>query len=400
MESLKELFKIGPGPSSSHTMGPEKACIYVLNTHKEANNFVVTLFGSLALTGKGHLTDRIIANTLGKTRTKIVFNIKRKTLPHPNYFIIQSFVDDKQIAKTECISIGGGNVIINGNLQNSKNVYSFKNFEEIKCYSLKNNISLPEIVYKFDDSDIKDYLNQIYDVMIDSIHRGLKNTGDLPGILHLKRKASYLQKPNIDNEDDENRHIRVISSYAYAVSEENAAGSIIVTAPTCGSCGVLPATLYYLQTRYNIKREDIIDALAVAGLIGVIFKSNASISGAFAGCQSEIGTACSMASGAANFLKSNSNIETIECAAEIGMEHFLGLTCDPVKGLVQIPCIERNAVAALRSVENASLAMFLESTRKISLDTVINTMYETGKDLNNKYKETSKGGLAKNYKKK
>lgn len=400
MESLKELFKIGPGPSSSHTMGPEKACVYVLNTYNKANNFVVTLYGSLALTGKGHLTDKIIEKTLGKSRTKIIFNIKRKKLPHPNYFIIQSFKDKKLISKTECISIGGGNVIINGKEPDSKNVYPFKNFDEIKKYSIKNNISLPQIVYQFDALDIKDCLNKIYDVMVESINRGLKNTGDLPGILHLQRKASFLNKPNMNNEDDENRHIRVISSFAYAVSEENASGGLIVTAPTCGSCGVLPAALYYLQTRYNINREKIIDALAVAGLIGVIVKANASISGAFAGCQSEIGTACSMASGAANYLKDNSNIETIECAAEIGMEHFLGLTCDPVKGLVQIPCIERNAVAALRSIENASLAIFLESTRKISLDTVINTMYETGKDLNKKYKETSKGGLAKNYKKK
>jgi L-serine dehydratase len=248
MESLKELFKIGPGPSSSHTMGPQKACIYVLNNFKEANNFLVTLFGSLALTGKGHLTDKIIENTLGKSRTKVIFDIKRKKLPHPNYFVIQTYKDKKLISKTNFISIGGGNIIINGKEPENNNVYPFKNFNEIKEYSIKNNMTLHQIVYKFDTEDIKEYLNKIYDVMIESIDRGLKNTGVLPGILHLQRKASFLNKPNKENEDDENKHIRVVSSYAYAVSEENAAGGTIVTAPTCGSCGVQLFIIYKIDT--------------------------------------------------------------------------------------------------------------------------------------------------------
>lgn len=391
MKSLRNLYRIGSGPSSSHTMGPERASKYILNKYPQANNFVVFLFGSLALTGHGHLTDYIMKKTLGVDRTKVVFDINSKVF-HPNTFKIQSFIDEKLLSEDVFISLGGGALSID-NLE--EDIYPFKNFLEIKEYCLNNKLSLAELVYRFEDKNIKMYLNKVYETMKDSIYRGLNTTGELPGGLKVIRKANSLSNKK-NGESAEIKRMRIISSYAYAVSEENASGGIIVTAPTCGSSGVLPAVLFYLKNYKKISKEKIIDALAVASLFGNVIKQNASISGAFAGCQSEIGSACSMASAAVSYLN-GASIDEIEYAAEIAMEHHLGLTCDPVKGLVQIPCIERNAVAALRAMDASSLASFLTSSRKISFDTVVQTMFETGLDLSKDYKETSLGGLAKNY---
>ena len=229
-----------------------------------------------------------------------------------------------------------------------------------------------------------------------SIKNGLTKNGELPGGLHVLRKASQLYNSIELQESSDIKEFRLVSSYAFAVSEENASGGLIVTAPTCGACGIVPASVFYLKQKMDLTEDSIIDSLAVAGIIGNVIKTNASISGAFAGCQSEVGSACSMAAAAIAFLQNNS-LEEIEYAAEIALEHHLGLTCDPIKGLVQIPCIERNAVAALRAIDAANLAKFLNGTRKISFDTVVKTMYETGKDLSHEYKETSIGGLAKNY---
>ena len=396
MKSLKELYTIGSGPSSSHTIGPEKAALYTIKQYPNATNFEVTLFETLALTGKGHLTDAIILKVLGEDRTKIFFDFDKKT-DHPNTFIIKVLSNNEVLGIEEFVSVGGGTIKIKGKSQEeSRDVYPFNSFDEIKEYVRKNNMSLPDVVYQFEGEDVKEYLYEVYEVMSNAIDRGLVTGGVLPGKLKVERKAPILAKAQ-PNELQDIRSRRIISSYAYAVSEENASGGKIVTAPTCGACGILPAILKFVEKKYKISKDKIIDALAVASLFGNIIKKNASISGAYAGCQAEVGSACSMAAAAGSFLRGNT-IEQIECAAEIAMEHFLGLTCDPIEGLVQIPCIERNAVAALRAADAALLASFINEGRKISFDTVVHTMYETGKDLKQDYRETAMGGLAKNYK--
>lgn len=391
MKSLRSLYRIGSGPSSSHTMGPERACQNILSKYNQSNRFEVYLYGSLALTGKGHLTDYIIKKTLGENRTKVIFDINKKIV-HPNTFKIISYKNDVLLGEDEFISLGGG-ALSTDTLE--KDVYPFKNFLEIKEYCIKEKISLAEFVYRYEDKDIKEYLHLVDQTMKEAIQRGLNEVGTLPGGLSVIRKANQLSKEKSE-ESPRLKMMRIVCSFAYAVSEENASGGKIVTAPTCGASGVLPATLFYLNKEKNVSEEKIIDALAVASIFGNVIKQNASISGAYAGCQSEIGSACSMASAAVSYLN-GASIDEIEYAAEIAMEHHLGLTCDPIKGLVQIPCIERNAVAALRAIDAASLASFLTASRKISFDTVVQTMYETGLDLSKAYKETSLGGLAKNY---
>ena len=398
MESLLQLYKIGHGPSSSHTMGPEAACKYVLEKYPDVKKIKVTLFGSLALTGKGHLTDYIILKTLQNIEVDIAFNIDT-IMKHPNAMTFEIF--DKNNVSIDLItvySIGGGSIEIEGVEKSidKKDVYPFKNFDEIKQYCKENNLSLPELVYKFEDEGIKDYLENVRFVMATACLNGLSKTGELPGGLHVLRKAKQLFSSKIENELANTHELRTAASYAFAVSEENASGGLIVTAPTCGASGVLPAVLAYEKFSKNLTDKDMVDALAVAGIIGNVIKTNASISGAFAGCQSEVGSACSMAAAAVAYLNGLS-IDEIEYAAEIALEHHLGLTCDPINGLVQIPCIERNAVAALRAIDAARLANFLKGTRKISFDTVVKTMLETGKDLHEKYRETSTGGLATNY---
>lgn len=390
MESLKELYKIGFGPSSSHTMGPEKCARLMKKLNPDAEEYKVFLYGSLALTGKGHLTDVILKRVFHPKKVEIIFDINSK-FNHPNTLKIEALKSNEVIDEKIFVSIGGGSIKIEGQeLIKKENVYSFNNFESIKKYCLENNLSLADFVYKFEGESIKEYLKEVYDVMTSSIKRGLEAEGVLPGKLEVQRKAKMIYSQR------DNNPVSIISSYAYAVSEENAAGEQIVTAPTCGASGVLPAVLKYYQEVKKCHLDKIIDALAVASVIGNVIKENACISGALAGCQSEIGSACAMASGASAFLEGYS-IEVIECASEIALEHHLGLTCDPIAGLVQIPCIERNAIASLRAIESAKLAVILATSRKISLDTVIDTMFQTGKDLNQAYKETSLGGLAKFY---
>lgn len=399
MESLRQLYKIGHGPSSSHTMGPEKACKYILENYSNIDHIIVTLYGSLALTGKGHLTDKIILETLKDIKTTL--NYDYKTIKkHPNTMVFEIYSENNTLIETLVVySIGGGSIEIENKSLTIANetIYNFSSFDEIKKYCFENNISLAELVYRLENDDIKEYLRNIYLTMEQSITNGLNKQGELPGNLHVLRKANQLINQKSEFEGFDIKELRLVSSYAFAVSEENASGGLIVTAPTCGASGVLPAVLRYLKEKHQYSLEKIVDALAVAGIIGNVIKTNASISGAFAGCQSEVGSACSMAAAAVAFLN-NQSIEEIEYAAEIALEHHLGLTCDPINGLVQIPCIERNAVAALRAIDAANLAKFLQGTRKISFDTVVKTMYETGKDLSQKYKETSTGGLAINYK--
>lgn len=397
MHSLKELFKIGNGPSSSHTIAPKKATQLFMEKYPNCDFIRVVLFGSLALTGKGHLTDYIIDKTLGDLPHEIVFDYLNLP-PHPNTMVFHGYLNNEEIAKSTILSVGGGAIRVMGEeLLVIPEVYPHKSFYEIKEYCSENKLSLAQYVYLF-DKDIKPYLEEIYNRMIESVKRGLKADGVLHGELKVVRKAKKLYEGIKDTDNDIFKMKRVITSYAYAVAEENASGGEIVTAPTCGAAGVIPACLKYVVDLNKYSHEEIIDALAVAGLFGNIVKFSASISGAEAGCQAEVGTACSMASA---FLASlyKLSIPSIEQAAEIALEHHLGLTCDPIKGYVQIPCIERNAVAALRAFDACDLASMLDSMEsKISFDLVCKTMLETGRDLQASYRETSIGGLARNYK--
>lgn len=397
MQSLKELYKIGNGPSSSHTMGPKRAVEIFKNKNLDADKFKVVLYGSLALTGKGHLTDYIIKDTLKDYETEIEFDMKTECTVHPNTFDIFAIKDEQIKSNWRVYSVGGGTFQIEGKkVVSFEDIYKEGSFEEIKQYCIKNNMDLYEYVVKVEGEEIKDFLKEIWESMQQTIKNGLNAEGIIPGKLNLDRRAKSVFETKIENETESFKQNRLISSYAYATNEENASGGIIVTAPTCGASGTLPAVLYYMKEKYNFSDEKIIKALAVAGVIGNVVKTNASISGAECGCQAEVGTACSMAAAAATYLMGG-NLKRIENAAEIGMEHHLGLTCDPIYGYVQIPCIERNAVAAMRAIESCDLALLIPEDRKISFDVVVETMYETGQDLKSHYRETSEGGLAKKY---
>ena len=400
MQSLRQLYRIGKGPSSSHTIGPEKICKTFSELNPTADSFRVILYGSLAQTGKGHGTERIIEKTLHPKKTDIEYNYTETKLEHPNKMELFAYSEGELLDRRCAYSIGGGEIRIDGiAFEESKNVYSLSSFAEISDYCKKNRIRLWQYVEENEGKEIRNFLSEVWKTMKDSIQGGLEAEGVLPGGLGVSRKAKHLFLQNHIDETSQTKENRMVCSYAFAVSEQNAAGETIVTAPTCGSCGVLPAVLYYVSQSRNIGDEEIINALESASVIGNLIKTNASISGAECGCQAEIGSACSMAAAALGELF-GMRIEQIEYASEIAIEHHLGLTCDPIFGLVQIPCIERNAVAAMRAINAVNLANFLSETRKISLDLVIETMYETGIDLSKKYRETSTGGLAKLYEKK
>lgn len=396
MKSLTELYQIGRGPSSSHTMGPEKAAKLFQAEYPDAETYLVVLYGSLAMTGKGHGTDTVIEKTFTKP-VKVVFD-RDSAVDHPNTMDFSAMHGDQEFGFWRVLSVGGGAIEVEGRgFTPPPEVYPHNSYEEIRDYCEQENLSIPDYVSRFEGEDITEYLSTIWSTMKNAISTGLKATGILPGGLGTERKAKYLYKQKHIDESPETKENRLVCSYAFAVSEENAAGGVIATAPTCGSCGILPAVLKYLQERKGFSDANIIRALATAGIIGNLVKTNASISGAECGCQAEVGTACCMASAAAAELF-GMDFDQIEYAAEVAMEHHLGLTCDPVGGLVQIPCIERNAVAAMRALNAVFLANFLTSTRKVSFDTVVETMYQTGKDLRGEYRETSTGGLAKNFK--
>ncbi len=397
MKSIKDVFKIGKGPSSSHTMGPAAAMQLYISEHPDAEAYEVVLYGSLSSTGKGHGTDVAIESVSDKP-VKIFFDTETTALPHENTMDIFSVhKDGTRCDRLRVMSIGGGDIAVEGRkAQGEKDVYSESTFSEIAKYCMDEGIRLSDFVVQREGEGIYDFLYTVWGTMKASIHDGLTASGILPGGLEVERKARYLYNRRHIDESPVTRENRVVCSYAYAVSEQNADNGTIVTAPTCGSCAVLPSVLKYMQEKHGFDDRQILKALAVAGLIGTIVKTNASVSGAECGCQAEIGTACSMASAALCELF-EMGIDQIEYAAEIAFEHHLGLTCDPICGLVQIPCIERNAVAAMRAINAMSLANFLSGSRKISLDLVIKTMYETGKDLSSHYRETSKGGLAKLY---
>ena len=395
MKSIRSVYKIGNGPSSSHTVGPYNAAKLFKSRYPDADRFSVTLHGSLAYTGEGHGTGKAITNVL--PGAEILFCTEREDLPHPNTMDFRALKNGTVIGSARIFSIGGGSIRIEGEESDEeREIYPQKNFTEMLDECRKNDLTLTEFIYRMEGDSLKDYLGEVWDAMQKSVKAGLSETGILPGGLGVSRKAKILYEKRCYNEDSIITQNRLLSAYAFAVSEENACEHVVVTAPTCGSCGVIPSVMYYLSRDRGIPRNEIIDALAVAGLIGNVIRTNASISGAECGCQAEIGSACSMAAGGyASLLRMN--LGQIEYAAEVAMEHNLGLTCDPVKGLVQIPCIERNSVAAMRAFSCVNLAHFLTETRKVSFDEIVATMYQTGKDMNEKYRETSHGGLAAMY---
>ena len=399
MKSIKTIFKTGYGPSSSHTMGPSFAAQRFKETYPEADVIRVTLYASLAKTGIGHGTDRAIQEALAPIPMDIAFDTETAALKHPNTVDFVAYRGSHELGRQRFYSIGGGEILADGEeVQASQEVYTHKNFSEIAAYCKAHNLRLSDYVFAREDDDIRSFLLNVWQTMQNAVLEGLSKTGVIPGGLEVERKAQYLFNQKHIDESPQTKENRLVCAYAFAVSEQNADCGVIVTAPTCGSCGVVPAVLKYMQDKNRFSDEDVVRALAVAGLIGTIVSTNASVSGAECGCQAEIGTACSMASAALCELF-EMGIDQIEYAAEVAMEHHLGLTCDPVCGLVQIPCIERNAVAAMRAINALSLANFLYSSRKVSFDVVVETMYQTGKDLSHLYRETSEGGLAKLYSK-
>lgn len=378
-------------------MGPVKAMGIFLSENPDADSYEVTLYGSLADTGEGHGTDRAL-KSMSEKEVSIIFNKEEKNLPHENTMDIRAIKDGKPAsAVMRVLSIGGGDIRIEGREYNEEpDIYPETTFSEISELCKNEGIRLSDYVLMREGEGIWDFLYTVWEAMKNSIHEGLTTSGILPGGLSVERKAQYLYNQRHIDESPVTRENRIVCAYAYAASEQNASLGTVVTAPTCGACAVLPSVLRYMQEKHGFEDKAVLRALAVAGLIGNLVKCNASISGAECGCQAEIGTACSMASAALGELF-EMGIDQIEYAAEIAFEHHLGLTCDPICGLVQIPCIERNAVAAMRAINAMSLANFLSGSRKISLDLVIRTMYETGKDLSHHYRETSIGGLAKLY---
>ncbi len=395
MRSIKTVYKTGQGPSSSHTVGPFRAAKWFREQHPEADAFDVTLYGSLAFTGEGHGTEKAIRRILPDAA--VHFDLEAADLPHPNTMLFKAFREGELLGSKRIFSVGGGSIRLEGEIDDEdREIYPQKTFGEMLYDCYQEGISLLEFIYRAEGPSLTPYLSTVWAAMKDAVERGLASEGELPGGLHNRRVAKEIFERRCYNESPDVTMNRHIAAYAYAVSEENASEGVVVTAPTCGSCGVLPSLLYYMQFDKGFPEEEILDALAVAGLIGNVIRTNASISGAECGCQAEIGSASSMAAGALATLYKLS-ARQVEYAAEIAMEHSLGLTCDPVGGLVQIPCIERNTVGAMRAMDAVNLSRFLTGIRKISFDDVVETMYRTGKDMHEKYRETSHGGLAAIY---
>ena len=398
MKSIRDLYKIGKGPSSSHTMGPARAAELFKSENPDAERYEVVLYGSLSKTGVGHGTDRVIRSVFAPKDVKIVFSgADPDDLKHPNTLDLTAWNGETQTAFMRVESIGGGDIVVEGHPGlSAPDIYPENSFAEIAQFCAWRRVSLPEYVEMNEGPGIRDFLKTIWNAMRQEIHDGLTAEGTLPGGLNVQRKAKYLLERTHQVDIPQVRELQQVCAYAFAAAEQNADNGTIVTAPTCGSCGVLPAVLMYLQDKYKFSDDKIADALSVAGLLGCLIKQNASVSGAECGCQAEIGSACSMAAAAMSQLMGLS-IQEIEYSAEIAMEHHLGLTCDPICGLVQIPCIERNAVAAKRAIDASNLAHMLVGTRTISFDMVVRTMYETGISINAAFRETSEGGLAKLY---
>ena len=398
MESLKELYKIGMGPSSSHTMGPRKAADAFNRQYPAAVSFKVFLYGSLAATGKGHLTDFTIKEAFYPKPVEIVWEYNTFLPKHPNALRLQALDKAGHIMGDKVFySIGGGAIRDDENFgQQLNNIYPHHSMEEILEYTSQKRMLLWEYVEECEGADIWDYLETVWKTMQATMNRGLEKRGVLPGPLNLERKARrYLYKA--ENSPQYLRRMNNLFAYALACAEENASGGVVVTAPTCGSCGVVPAVCRLVQEICEFEDNTIIRALGTASLFGNMAKANASISGAEVGCQGEVGVACAMAAAAACQLMGGTPTQ-IEYAAEMALEHHLGLTCDPVCGLVQIPCIERNAVAAARAIDSATYAILSDGKHRVAFDRVVDVMKETGHNLPSLYRETSGGGLATHYK--
>ena len=401
MKSIKEIYKIGKGPSSSHTMGPERAAKLFRSQHPEADAFQVILYGSLSKTGVGHGTDRVLLEVLSPIPTEIVFSQEELPKAHPNTMDLIAMKNGQKTGTLRVESVGGGDIRIAGEKSVSgEEVYIEHSFAEIKDFFNWRYIEkLRDYVELNEGPEIWDFLMEVWHTMKKAIEEGLAAEGILPGGLNVRRRAKDLYETTLAIREPALEEFQKIASFAYAVAEQNASNGTIVTAPTCGACGVLPAVLKYAQETKGYTDEQICRGLAAAGIIGNLTKSNASISGAECGCQAEIGTACSMAAAALAELYAQ-NLEQVEYAAEVAMEHHLGLTCDPICCLVQIPCIERNAVAAMRAMNACNMSYFLTGSRNISYDMVCRAMKETGIHLDHRFRETSEGGLAKLYNRK
>lgn len=394
MKSLKELYRIGPGPSSSHTLGPQRASKLFKEEYPTAAYYEAELYGSLSLTGKGHLTDFIIMETM-KPKTCTVFFKARSDLKHPNTMKLIAFDEKKErLGEWTVYSVGGGAIEIEGrDSGEGAEVYPHQSLREILDYCQQKHMELWEYVDHFDP--LEEYLQEIMQTMLQTVEGGLEKFGELPGSLHLPRVAKDLKQRADDCTDPVDKQKMLLSAYAYSASEENASGNITVTAPTLGSSGILPALVTYFHSDLGYSTACIRNGLKVAGLFGNLIKHNATISGAQGGCQAEIGAAVAMGAAMVAYFKGYHSAQ-IEYAAEIGIEHHLGLTCDPVGGYVMIPCIERNAVGVLRAMDAAFLAQPLGEFRghKVSFDMVVNTMNYTGKKIARELRETSLGGLA------
>ena len=396
MESIRELYRIGHGPSSSHTMGPRFAAERFVAQTPEAVSYRVSLYGSLAATGRGHLTDATIAETLQSKAVEFIW-LPEIVLPfHTNGMKFEALDADGLVQKDWVVySVGGGKIVDETIVNEENRIYEHSTIAEIMPWIEKRGQTYWEYVQDREGKDIWDFLNEIWKAMQQSVRDGLEADGVLPGELYLRRKAaSYWIKAKGYKVSLQNRCL--IMSYAMAVSEQNASGGLVVTAPTCGSSGVIPGILYHLKTYHEMSDKHILQALATAGLFGNVIKTHASISGAEVGCQGEVGSACSMASAASCQLFGGSP-QQIEYAAEMGLEHHLGMTCDPVCGLVQVPCIERNAFASLRALDANLKSMLSDGKHLISFDKVVEVMKKTGHDLPHLYKETAEGGLAKEW---
>ena len=398
MKSIREIYKIGKGPSSSHTMGPERAATHFKALYPQASSYKVILYGSLSKTGVGHGTDCVIREVLSPLPTEIVFSKETPENSHPNTMDLIALKNDAVIGTLRIESIGGGDIRVPGETTlDTPEVYPENSFAEIADFCKWRYIEkLSDYVELNEGEEVWDYLATVWQTMKNAIEEGLEADGILPGGLKVQRKAKYLFNYPKDELVPGMLEFQSIAAYAYAVAEQNASNGTVVTAPTCGACGVVPAVLKYAQDTRGFTDKQIVRALGTAGLIGTLTKRNASISGAECGCQAEIGTACAMAAAALAELYEQ-NLDQVEYAAEAAMEHHLGLTCDPICGLVQIPCIERNAVAAMRAMNACNLSFFLTGSRNISYDMILRAMYETGINLNHRFRETSEGGLAKIY---
>lgn len=395
MESIRQLFKIGYGPSSSHTMGPRNAATLFSEQAKDAARCVVTLYGSLAATGKGHLTDKAILDVMTPLFPTTIEWEPDTVLPfHTNAMKFRAFdADGKEMLSRIYYSVGGGDIVLDGESRTAgRSIYPLNKIKDIQKWCEKTGKSYWEYVGEIEGEGIWDFLAEVWEVMKDAVKRGIDAEGVLPGGLGVRRKAvSYYIHASGYNASLKSRGL--VYAYALAVSEENASGGRIVTAPTCGSCGIVPAVLYHLHTSKGFSEKRILRALATAGLFGNVVKHNASVSGAEVGCQGEVGVACAMAAAAASQLFGGTPAQ-IEYSAEMGLEHHLGLTCDPVCGLVQIPCIERNAYAAARALDANLYAAFSDGRHSVDFDRIVEVMKQTGHDIPSLYKETAQGGLA------